>query len=78
MDATNSATLITFVVELLMSHVRIVDDDALPKVALYSAATPATCGEAIDVPLMVRVAVVLPIQADVMEAPGAYRCEQEP
>lgn len=62
---------ITPVVELLISQLRIVDDDAFPKVALYSAATPATCGDAIEVPLIVRVAPVLPIHADVIEAPGA-------
>ena len=63
--------MITPVVALLISQLRIVDDDALPKVALYSAATPATCGDAMDVPLMVRVAEVLPIHAEVIEEPGA-------
>ena len=63
--------LITPVVELLISQVRIVEEDALPNVALYSAATPATCGEAMDVPLIVRVADVLPIHAEVIEDPGA-------
>ena len=61
----------TPVVELLISQLRIVDDDAFPNVALYRAATPATCGDAIDVPLIVRVAEVLPIHADVMDDPGA-------
>ena len=37
----------------------------------YSAAAPATCGEAIDVPLIVFVAVLLVYQADVMLEPGA-------
>ena len=36
-----------------------------------SAAAPATCGEAIDVPLIVLVALGPPIQADVMLEPGA-------
>jgi hypothetical protein len=38
---------------------------------LYSAATPATCGEAIDVPLIVFVAVVLVYHADRIDEPGA-------
>ena len=36
-----------------------------------SAAAPATCGDAIDVPLIVAVAVADPIQSDVMPDPGA-------
>ena len=70
--------VITFAVELLMIQVRIVDDDASPNVALYSAATPATCGDAIEVPLMVLVAVVEVCQADVIDEPGAYTCAQLP
>ena len=35
------------------------------------AATPATCGAAIDVPLIVAVAVLLVYHADVMLEPGA-------
>jgi hypothetical protein len=69
---------ITPVVELLMSQVRIVDDDASPNDDLYSAATPATCGDAIDVPLMVFVAELLVAHADVIPEPGAYRCAQLP
>jgi hypothetical protein len=37
----------------------------------YLAATPATCGAAIDVPLMVLVEMVLVHHADVMLCPGA-------
>ena len=37
----------------------------------YSAATPATCGAAIEVPPIVRVAVLLVCQAEVIELPGA-------
>src|SRR3954454_11111981 len=37
----------------------------------YSAAAPVTCGVAIDVPLMVLVAVSLLFQAEVMLTPGA-------
>src|SRR5687767_9977792 len=36
----------------------------------YSAATPATCGEAMEVPLMVLVAVALVYHALVMPTPG--------
>jgi hypothetical protein len=42
---------------------------ALPYVALYSAATPATCGLAMELPLMVFVPP--PIQVLVMLPPGA-------
>src|SRR5688572_20558671 len=45
---------------------------------LYSAATPATCGDAMDVPLIVFVAVLDVCQADVMDEPGAYTCAQLP
>mmetsp|Transcript_12032 Transcript_12032/g.19585 ORF Transcript_12032/g.19585 Transcript_12032/m.19585 type:complete len:250 (-) Transcript_12032:279-1028(-) len=37
-----------------------------------SAATPATCGVAMEVPLMVSFAVLDPFHADVIEVPGAY------
>ena len=42
------------------------------------AARPATCGEAIDVPEIVRVAEELPIHADVMFVPGAQRSTHDP
>src|SRR5690348_2694434 len=44
----------------------------------YSAATPATCGAAIEVPLIVLVAVLLPIQSEIMSTPGANRSTQAP
>src|SRR5688572_7416728 len=44
----------------------------------YSADRPATCGAAMDVPLMVLVAAVLPIQAEVMFWPGAKTSTQAP
>ena len=44
----------------------------------YSAATPVTCGVAIDVPLIVLVAVLLVYQAQVMPTPGANRSTQVP
>ncbi len=42
------------------------------------AATPATCGEAIDVPLIVFVAVSLVYHAEVIELPGAKISRQLP
>jgi len=42
------------------------------------AAAPATCGEAIEVPLIRAVAVVEPGDADLMPTPGAYRSTQLP
>jgi len=46
--------------------------------ALTRAATPATCGVAIEVPLIVFVAVFDPIQSEVMEDPGANTSRQVP
>ena len=43
-----------------------------------SAAAPATCGVAMDVPLMVLVAEAPVCQADVMLEPGANRSRQLP
>ena len=42
------------------------------------AAKPATCGAAIEVPLMVWVAVDEVYQADLIELPGAKRSRQVP
>ena len=44
----------------------------------YSAATPVVCGVAIDVPLIVFVAVSLEYQADVIDTPGANQSTQFP
>ena len=44
----------------------------------YSAAAPVTCGVAIDVPLMVFVAVFELYQSDVMLTPGALMSTQLP
>src|SRR5258708_27264117 len=44
----------------------------------YNATAPATCGVAIEVPLIVFVAVLLPIHADVMFTPGALIFTQLP
>src|ERR1044071_558116 len=46
--------------------------------ARYRAATPATCGVAIEVPLIVFVAVSLVCHADVMLDPGANRSTHVP
>jgi hypothetical protein len=46
--------------------------------ASTSAAAPATCGVAIEVPLIVFVAVLLLYQADVMLTPGAMMSTQVP
>ena len=46
--------------------------------ARTSAAAPATCGGAIDVPLMVLVAVSFVFQAEVMAEPGAKMSVQVP
>src|SRR5437773_3170524 len=44
----------------------------------YEAANPATCGEAIEVPVRTIVAVLLVHQADVTSCPGAKRSRQAP
>ena len=46
--------------------------------ARYSATTPATCGDAIDVPLIVLVTLFPVCQADVMLLPGAKMSTQLP
>jgi len=43
-----------------------------------SAAPPATCGQAIEVPLMVAEAVSVPWPADLMLEPGAKMSRQAP
>ena len=54
--------------------------EAPGEVDRYFAAAPATCGVAIDVPLIVFVAVVdvADIQAEVIDEPGANRSMQVP
>jgi hypothetical protein len=44
----------------------------------YRAATPAVCGEAIDVPLIVFVAVLLVCHVDVMLEPDANKSRHVP
>ena len=67
-----------FSVEALTIASRTVCGDALPNCSRYNAATPQTCGVAIDVPLIVFVAVVLVYQAEVMLEPGAKMSRQVP
>jgi len=69
---------ITFVVALLTSALRIVDAEADGFACLYSAAAPATCGEAIDVPLNVAVAVSELNHDDKIPDPGAKRSKHTP
>ena len=54
--------------------------DGLAPVLLWrnKAAAPATCGEAIEVPLIVFVPVLLVYQAEVIELPGAKISRQVP
>jgi len=46
--------------------------------AIIWAATPATCGQAIDVPEMVLVSESEPVQAAVMPEPGAWMSTHVP
>jgi hypothetical protein len=68
----------TFVVALLTIAFRTVVDEADGLNCLYSAATPATCGDAMEVPLSVAVAVSELNQADKIPEPGAMRSRQPP
>ena len=60
-----------FSVALLLIAEATVAGDALGFVSKKSAATPATCGDAIEVPEIVFVAVLLVAQAEVILEPGA-------
>jgi len=68
----------TLGVALLVNAERTCEAVAVGFTCRYSAAVPATCGVAIDVPLMVFVAVLLPIHAELMFTPGALMCTQLP
>lgn len=59
----------TLVVALLIGQVRMVENEASPFTALYSAATPVTRGVAIEVPLIVFVPPFS--QSDLIDTPGA-------
>ena len=53
--------------------------DAVRWLCKYSATTPATCGDAIDVPVAVAVIKLpLPIHAEGMLTPGANRSTVDP
>jgi hypothetical protein len=65
------APVTLFGVELLMIAAATVAGEAVGFVSRNNAATPATCGVAIDVPEIVFVAVSLVFHDDVMPLPGA-------
>ena len=65
------ALLTLFGVELLTIAAVTVAGEALGFVSRNNAATPVTCGVAIDVPEIVLVAVSLVLHADVILLPGA-------
>ncbi len=68
----------TPLVALLVRALATADGEALGFAERYSAAAPAVCGVAIDVPLIVFVAVVDEYQSEVMLTPGAKRSTQVP
>jgi hypothetical protein len=65
-------------VALLVNALATALGDLVGLLCRYKAATPATCGAAIDVPLIVKVAVSLVCQAEMMLTPGAKRSRQLP
>ena len=72
------ALLTWFRVELLTMAAVTVAGEALGFVSRNNAATPVTCGVAIDVPEIVFVAVSLVFHDDVMLLPGAKMSTQVP
>src|SRR5215208_6009350 len=72
------ALVTLFGVELLMMAAVTVAGEAVGFVSRNNAATPVTCGVAIDVPEIVLVAVSLVLHADVMLLPGAKMSRQVP
>ena len=50
----------------------------LPCFSSSAAATPATCGVAMDVPVMIATADVEPLEAAIMSTPGAKRSTHAP
>src|ERR1041385_248768 len=72
------ALLTWFRVEPLMMAAVTVAGDAVGFVSRNKAATPVTCGVAIDVPEIVFVAVSLVFQDDVMLLPGAQMSTHVP
>ena len=73
----SSRLLIAPDVAPLIMSLWILEDDDLPE-AIISAATPATCGAAMDVPEMELSALALPIHVDLMYTPGAKTLTQLP
>ena len=67
-----------FNVELLMMAAVTVAGDALGFVSRNKAATPTTCGVAIEVPEIVLVAVSLVLHDEVILLPGAKMSTQVP
>ena len=67
-----------FTEAVLTSSLRTEAGDADVLFCKYKAATPATCGDAIEVPEIVFVAVSDVYQADVIEEPGAKMSRQVP
>ena len=67
-----------FAVALALKNAATAVGDAVGFAASARAATPATWGDAIEVPLMVLVAVELLFQAEVMLLPGAKISTQDP
>ena len=72
------ALVTLFGVELLMMAAVTVAGDAVGFVSRNNAATPVTCGVAIEVPEIVLVAVSLVFHDDVMLLPGAKMSTQVP
>ena len=72
------ALMTMFAVALFSNAVATAAGVAKGSPARYSAAAPATCGAAIEVPLIVFVAVVDENQDDVMLTPGAKRSTHDP
>jgi hypothetical protein len=68
----------TFFVDAAKSAFRRVAGAAAGLPCRYRAATPAVCGVAIEVPLIVFVSVELVDQADVMPTPGANQSTHVP
>lgn len=65
------------VARLVMVEITVLTD-AVDVSWRMSAATPATCGEAMEVPEIVFVAVLDVCQAEVMDEPGAKMSRQLP
>ena len=78
MSEPEPALVTWLVVEPLTIALRVVVAEAPGLNCLYSAATPATCGEAIEVPLNVAVAVSELNQADRIPEPGAKMSKHVP